>query len=587
MLFGQHDAEKLQYQREWHDWAQAENTTSLAEALKEGQDLHEVVLDGLNIGSICALKNKMRLFDFLRENSYDFDQFDGHKRTTLMAAAQAGTVKIAAKILSRGDPVQRVAVANEEGMRALHFSAKFGCAEMTQFLISKGADVHAKDLAGNTALHWSMVGGSPQTVSILLREGADASAENNDGKTPDKMRGGLAACRQALGQGAWGGLSSASSLSSMMSMASHGSGSASSSSSHASTGPEMEDEMQAAAETLSAMASSSAKPSAADERDLMAFAEHLNEEDWAAARASLESIAARGVNPLGAIGDLGSALHPLATQAAWDVFSELAPALESLAGALPGSLADILDANGDSAYDVAIGNDDAEGLRELLSIEKDANVAPELMGKLRAKADAQGSSSCVDLIDEEFDGLAQQEPELAEEPDNATASLDEPHGASSKASNEVIHAMVEDALDALAERDDVAFLRAIDRLESAGAHPLAAEAEDGKSLLHHLAESGKGAMIEELGERLAPCRERFSGASFDELLDPRGASPYAIALRRDNAKLLGALLALDGSGADAIHASLQERAGDMSARGCLDVLAKRAAPTDAPKPPKP
>ena len=178
MLFGEEKAEKLRYQREWFEWAESENVAGMAMALEEGQKIDEIVLDGLTAGSICALGGRMRLFDFLRDNGFDFQTFDGHKRTPLMCSAEAGTLKIASKILSRGDPAKSVAFSNEDGMNALHFAAKHGNAELVHFLISKGANPDASDNEGNTPLHWSMVGGAPQAVAALLHAGASPSAEN-------------------------------------------------------------------------------------------------------------------------------------------------------------------------------------------------------------------------------------------------------------------------------------------------------------------------------------------------------------------------------------------------------------------------
>ena len=194
------DPEVKKFQREWYEWSSSENIESLTMALSEGQDINEIVLNGLTAASIAALKGKMRLFDFLRSNGADFYKEDGNKMNALMCSAHAGTVKIAAKILSRGDPEKSLAVCNEDGLSPLHFAAKSGRAEMVQFLISKGADVNAKDCLGNTPLHLSMLGSSPLAVTMLINAGAE-SLENNEGQMPNQIKGALAACKKAYSNG--------------------------------------------------------------------------------------------------------------------------------------------------------------------------------------------------------------------------------------------------------------------------------------------------------------------------------------------------------------------------------------------------
>lgn len=204
VIFGQNkgkDPEQERFQREWFDWARAENIESMQFAVDDGQDINEIVMDGLSAASIASLDGKMRLFEWLREKGADFKKFDGHNRTALMCSAHGGTLKIAAKLLSRGDPVTALAVVNSEGRSALHFASLAGRADMVQFLIAKGSDSNLKDSDGNTPLHLSMKGGSPQAVKYLLDAGANPDIQNAKEQTPSKLSGGQAACRAILENG--------------------------------------------------------------------------------------------------------------------------------------------------------------------------------------------------------------------------------------------------------------------------------------------------------------------------------------------------------------------------------------------------
>lgn len=201
VIFGQgkgKDPDQERFQREWFDWARAENIESMQLALEDGQDIDEIVIDGLTAASIAGLDGKLRLFEWLREKGADFKKMDGHNRTALMCSAHGGTLKIAAKLLSRGDPADALAAVNSEGRAALHFASLAGRANMVQFLLAKGADPNLKDADGNTPLHLSMKGGSPQAVKYLLDAGANADIQNAKEQTAAKLSGGLAACRAVL-----------------------------------------------------------------------------------------------------------------------------------------------------------------------------------------------------------------------------------------------------------------------------------------------------------------------------------------------------------------------------------------------------
>jgi ankyrin repeat protein len=51
-------------------------------------------------------------------------------------------------------------------------------------LLSKGADVNAKNSKGETALMWaSQIGPSQEVVRAFLAKGADVNAKTNDGRT--------------------------------------------------------------------------------------------------------------------------------------------------------------------------------------------------------------------------------------------------------------------------------------------------------------------------------------------------------------------------------------------------------------------
>ena len=71
----------------------------------------------------------------------------------------------------------------------LHDLASFGHTNEAQVLITKGADVNAKNDRGETPLHWAVRYRKEETAELLITNGADVHAKNKEGKTPLDITG--------------------------------------------------------------------------------------------------------------------------------------------------------------------------------------------------------------------------------------------------------------------------------------------------------------------------------------------------------------------------------------------------------------
>ena len=66
---------------------------------------------------------------------------------------------------------------------ALHYASYRGYLEISELLVSSGADVNIRDGFGQTALHRAFMNGHLKIVQLLLCQGADMSIRDNIGRT--------------------------------------------------------------------------------------------------------------------------------------------------------------------------------------------------------------------------------------------------------------------------------------------------------------------------------------------------------------------------------------------------------------------
>ncbi len=99
----------------------------------------------------------------------------------LHEAAAAGDVDQVKLLLSKGADIN---AKDEEGRTSLHSAAWCGRKEVAEMLIAKGANINETDVSGQTPLHLAANFGTRFVPELLLAKGANVNARDKKGNTP-------------------------------------------------------------------------------------------------------------------------------------------------------------------------------------------------------------------------------------------------------------------------------------------------------------------------------------------------------------------------------------------------------------------
>jgi len=103
---------------------------------------------------------------------------DDRRRTALHCAENAELVEL---LLSKSADVN---ARDEEGRTPLDNAVEWGKNPTVDLLLAHGADARSADIFGNTPLHRACYGGDALAAETLLSHGADVTVRNTDGWTP-------------------------------------------------------------------------------------------------------------------------------------------------------------------------------------------------------------------------------------------------------------------------------------------------------------------------------------------------------------------------------------------------------------------
>ncbi len=106
--------------------------------------------------------------------------------TPLHLAVRYGNLEIVKFLCENGANVNKTRSSYRKDPVLIH-AAKYGHWKIFEYLLAKGADVHAKDFANQTPLHMAAQQGNMKLINMLLKKEADPSALSVYKKTPLDM----------------------------------------------------------------------------------------------------------------------------------------------------------------------------------------------------------------------------------------------------------------------------------------------------------------------------------------------------------------------------------------------------------------
>ncbi|MDQ7839347.1 MAG: ankyrin repeat domain-containing protein [Thermodesulfobacteriota bacterium] len=145
--------------------------------ISNGADVNAKDKNGITPLSLASEKGHKEIIELLKAHG----AFDGN----IFTAIKECNLQAVKYFIQKNPSIVKTKDNNGTfGWYPLHYASDVGHKEITELLISKGADVNAKDEDGNTPLHEAISKGHKEIVELLISKGADVNAEDEDGNTP-------------------------------------------------------------------------------------------------------------------------------------------------------------------------------------------------------------------------------------------------------------------------------------------------------------------------------------------------------------------------------------------------------------------
>ncbi len=132
----------------------------------------------------AAMYNQVEAVKLLAQNGVNIDAKGSYGRTPLIyAASSAKSLEMVRFFISSGANVNAKNDADKNAVFEL-ITNEDSNAEIAEFLIQSGCDIHSNNKSHGTVLHWAAFCGRLNIVELLLKYKVDINAKNQFGHTP-------------------------------------------------------------------------------------------------------------------------------------------------------------------------------------------------------------------------------------------------------------------------------------------------------------------------------------------------------------------------------------------------------------------
>jgi ankyrin repeat protein len=159
------------------------NADAFKAALAGGARVNATDSTGRSALGLAARRGDLAMARALLDAGADIDVRDPIGFTPLMEAARDGKADVAAMLLDRKADLRRRAGANGLELTALHLATAAGQQELVKLLVTRGADIDARDSELATPLLWA-INQQPEVAVLLLKLGANPDIAPKEGDSP-------------------------------------------------------------------------------------------------------------------------------------------------------------------------------------------------------------------------------------------------------------------------------------------------------------------------------------------------------------------------------------------------------------------